>query len=96
MIVAHLRVFLHAEGVLLVTADRESHFVHWHHSVASRAFKHVQFAHGGLGRGDDFELRETHLEHHVGCEGHLLPHHDEGPSRRADIPQVKIGQVAVV
>ena len=90
MVVAHLRVLLDAECVLLVPADGQPRLVDGDHPVARGSLEDVQLAHGRFRRRDDFELREAHLEHHVARQGHLLPHHDEGARRGADITQVEI------
>ena len=95
MVVAHLRVFLDTEGVLLVTANGQAALVNRDHAIAGGTLEDVKLNHGGLGGRDDFELRETHLEHHVVRQGHFLPHHNKGAGSRADIAQVKVGQVAV-
>lgn len=85
VVVAHLRVFLDTERILLVPAYSETCLVHRYHSVAGWAFKDVQLTHGWLRSGDYFELRQAHLEHHVARESHLLPDHDEGSCSRANI-----------
>ena len=90
MVVAHLRVLLHAERVLLIAPNRQTGLVDGNHAVAGGALEDMQLAHGGLRGGDHFELGETHLEHHVARQGHLLAHHNEGAGGGPDVAQVEI------
>ena len=48
VVVAHLRVFLDTECVLLVTTNGQATLINRYHSVPCRALKHVQFNHRGL------------------------------------------------
>lgn len=82
MKVAHLRIFLHVETVLHVSTDGQSvNLVHGYHTIALGTLKYVQLDDGFLGRDDDAELRQTHLEHHVLFEEYLLTNHDERACR---------------
>ena len=95
VVIAHLRVFLHAERVLLVTSDCKARLVDGNHPVAGGTLEYMQLAHSLLGSENNFELRKSHLEHHIGRECYFLPHHNEGAGCRPDVTQVEISQVAI-
>ena len=56
MVVAHLRVLLDTESVLLVSSYCKASLINWNHSVASRSLEHVKFDHGRLRCSHHFEL----------------------------------------
>mmetsp|Transcript_44681 Transcript_44681/g.59283 ORF Transcript_44681/g.59283 Transcript_44681/m.59283 type:complete len:82 (-) Transcript_44681:2049-2294(-) len=81
MIVAHLGVFLDAEGVLLVASNRKPRLIDRYHAIARRSFKDMKLNHRRLRCCHNFELGEAHLEHHVASQGHLLSDHYECAGR---------------
>lgn len=89
MKVAHLGVFLHVECVIHITANAQAQLVHCDDSISLRTLENMQFNQILLAGGDDSELTETHLEHHVFTQEYFLSHHDESPCGRSNVSQVE-------
>lgn len=86
---------MHVKIVLHVSADAQTvHSVDWNHLLASWTLKNMQLNHRFLARRYNPKLTETHLKHHIFPQQNLLPNHDEGTSRRADVSDVELGDVA--
>ena len=65
MEIAHLRVVLHTERVLLIPPYTQPHLVYGNDTVSRGPLKHMQLGHALFGGVHHLELREAHLEHHV-------------------------------
>ena len=79
MVVRHLRVILNTEGVILVSSYSQTQFINSDNPVSSWSFKHMKLYHVILRSLNNSELTETHLEHHIRFEEHLLPDHHKTP-----------------
>lgn len=63
--VAHLRVLLDIESIVHISADAEPKVVNRYHFVPGWSLKHMELDHVILAGGNDPELTESHLKHHV-------------------------------
>ena len=90
VVIAHLRVFRDAEGVVGISSNAKTIFIYCNHSVAGRTLEDVQLNHVWLGSPHNLEFAQPHLEHHVILQLHFLPHHEECSSSRTNISQQEL------
>jgi hypothetical protein len=65
MEVAHLRVVLYTEGVVLISPNPKAKVINCDDSVPSWSLKYMELYHVLLGCKHYSELTQTHLKHHV-------------------------------